>query len=370
MEEESNFKTDYPHKCFMELNAKFWDSDERISKLHQSKCKYLMEELSTEDEEKKKKIEKTILSTTESLKVLVERDLKHYYLIFLKYSFCLSQPLTLRQLKDNFKNKIFPYYIFTLLSKKKEIIFLIIDFLDKTIKVLNKDKIVEIIKQDEITSVSKKNNTSINITFNDKEEIEIFPEFFQQVELIYILIDFFGKIAKSSKKEDGELSLLEDDTYTPKGILLKNHILKEHQNILLSKDKRYAVLGPSQIIIFKDKTMIEIRNVIPLLPFSSQLISDDKEMIITLKYLNRNQSLTFFKQEAYISWKNILKDIFNKKNMEKIEGITYYLIKEKQLNIKIIDLLNDEIKEAQENKNKLNEELENVKQLIIKDKNI
>ena len=364
MEESDSFKTDYPNKCFEELNAKFWDSDLQISKLHQVKCKYLMEGLLKGSEEEKKETEKIILSITESLKTIVERDLKYYYLLYLKFCFCLAQPLTMKQLKDNFKNKIFPYYIFTLLTKKKEINHLIIDFFDKTITILNKDKKLEIILQDKILSVTRKKNTSIEITFNDNEVIEILPEFFQQVELIYTIIDFFTKIGKSSKMEEGELSLLDDDTYRPKGILLKAHILKEHQNILLSKDKRYAVLGTSQIIIFKDKNMSEIRNVIPLLPFSTQLNSDDKEMIINLKYIYRNQSLTFFNQETYLSWKNTLKEIFNKKKVEKIDGITLYRIKEKKLNNKVIDLLTEEINEVFEKKKKLKEELENYKKLI------
>ena len=107
-------------------------------------------------------------------------------------------------------------------------------------------------------------------------------------------------------------------------MLLKAHILKEHQNKLLSKDERYAVLGPSLIIIFKDNTMKEIRNIIPLLTYATQLISDDKELIITFKYFYRDQSLTFFEEKTYLEWKNTLKDIFNKKLVEKIEGITLY----------------------------------------------
>ena len=54
--------------------------------------------------------------------------------------------------------------------------------------------------------------------------------------------------------------------------------------------------------------MKEIRNVIPLLPFATQLISDDKELTITFKYFYRDQSLTFFEENAYFEWKNILKD--------------------------------------------------------------
>ena len=182
---------------------------------------------------------------------------------------------------------------------------------------------------------------------NDKKrEIEIFPEFFQQIDLICTIIDFFAKNGKNENvdSDEGGPSLLGDDTYVPKGILLRCSILKEHQNKLLSKDKRYAVLGSSQIIIFKDETMKEIRNVIPLLPFSAQLIS-------------------------YLEWKNKLKDIFNKKIVEKIDGITYYRIKEKKINNKIIDLLDDTIKEIKEKIKATDEDLEKIKTSIVDNKN-
>ena len=151
----------------------------------------------------------------------------------------------------------------------------------------------------------------------------------------------------------------------PKGILLKAHILKEHQNKLLSKDERYAVLGPSLIIIFKDNTMKEIRNIIPLLTYATQLISDDKELIITFKYFYRDQSLTFFEEKTYLEWKNTLKDIFNKKLVERIEGITLYKIKEKKINSKILDVINNDINEIEDKININNKNFENIKKSII-----
>lgn len=374
MAEPKSLKIDYPYNCFMQVQANFWDSLQKISQHHQIKCKYLMDEMSKGNEEENEQNEKAILWATESLKTIAQRDLRHYYLIYLMYNFCLSQPLTLNQLKKNFNNKIFPYYIFTLLVKKKEIHLLVIDFLEKKITILNKEKKIEQINQDKIKSVLKKMNTSIVIALNDDNntEIEIFPEFFQQIGLIFKIIDFFAKCNKNDKIDNGEkeneLSLLDDDTYTPKGILKQDIILKEHQNKLLTKDKRYAVLGPSQIIIFKDKSMSEIRNVVPLLPFATQLISDDKELIISFKYMYRDQSLTFLNQEDYFEWKKILKDIFNKIKDEKIEGITLYRIKEKKLNSKIMDLIDNEIKETEETITKLNEELEDFKKNVINDK--
>ena len=378
MTDQKSLKLDYSEKSFMLLHTNFWDSLQNISKHHQVICKYLMQEMSKGNEEENKINEKRILTTTQSLKSLVETDYRYYYLLYLKYTFFVSQPLTLNQLKTNFKNKIFPYYLFTILVKKKDINHLIIDFIERKILIYNKDKKIENICQEKIFSVTKKMNTSIIITLNEKEvrsdkkkEIEIFPEFFQQIDLIYNIIDFFAKIDQNKNADNGDdgLSILDDDTYVPKGILLRCSILKEHQNKLLSKDKRYAVLGSSQIIIFKDESMKEIRNVIPLLPFSAQLISDDKEFVLTIKYFCRDQALTFFDENTYLEWKNKLKDIFNKKIMEKIDGITFYRIKEKKLNNKIIDLLDDSIKAIKEQIKTTDEDLERIKTSIVENKN-
>ena len=374
MSESESTKIEYPNKSFKLLNSNFWDSFEKISKHHQIECKYIIEEMSKEKENENKENESKILTITESLKTIVQIDLRHHYLFYLKYCFCLCEPLTINQLKTNFKNNVFPYFLFTLLVRKKEIHFLIIDFFEKKIIIMNKEKIVENMPLVKIKSVSKNGNSSIKITLEGKDlgndyTLEIFPEFFQQINLIYTIIDFFIKYNNNKINEETELKMLDDDTYIPKGILLKTHILKEHQNKLLSKDKRYAVLGSSQIIIFKDNTMKEIRNVIPLLTYSTQLISDDKELIISFKYFYRDQSLTFFDENTYLQWKNTLKDIFNKKITEKIDGITLYQIKEKNINSKILDLLNVEIKEIEEKINKNKEDFENMKKLINNNEN-
>ena len=373
---------DYSSKPFMLLHSNFWDPLQKISKHHQIKCKYLLGDMHKENEEENKKNESKILTITESLKTIVQTDLRHYYFLYLKYNFCLCEPLTINQLKTNFKNKIFPYFLFTLIIKKKEIIHLIIDFFEGKILIMNKDKIIENISQQRLISVSKKSNISIILVLNDKgitngknQEIEIIPELFQQVDLIYTIINFFIKNYKEEKEskidseEKSELSLLDDDIYVPKGMLLKAHILKEHQNKLLSKDKRYAVLGTSLIIIFKDNTMKEIRNIIPLLSYATQLISDDKELIITFRYFYRDQSLTFFEEKTYFEWKNTLKDIFNKKIVEKIEGITFYQIKEKKFNSKIIDVINNKINEIEIKIKKNMENFEITKKSIIDNDN-
>ena len=270
----------------------------------------------------------------------------------MKFNFILAQPNTLGQLKKNFHNKIFPYYLFTLLTKKKEINHMIIDFIDKEIDIYNKSKKLETILKEKIVSLMKENN--------------IIPEFNIQSELIYILISFMMQIGETQKDTEKQIySLLDDDTYIPKGILLKNYIIKTHQKKLLSKDRRYAVLGPSQIIIFKDNSMKEITNVIPLIFFGIQLKTDDKEQKIKFKYFNRKQKIQFLDNNTYEEWKKTLNNIFNKKIEEKIDGIDLYKIKAKYINNQILDEINGEIKSIEEKLLEQSKELDEAKKEII-----
>ena len=372
MSELSIFNFDYILKPFSSLKATFWNSLQQIGKNHQIICSHI---LSDQSEEGKKENNNKILNITESLKILVQSDLRFFYLQFLKFNFILSQPMTMGQLKKNFKNKIFPYYLFTLLSKKKEIHHMIIDLIEKKIHIFNKNQKLETIPKEKILTLMKENNNSIVITLNDnqitndkKKNIEIIPEFNIQSELIYILICFMMQMDETKKDpEIQNLSLLDDDIYIPKGILLKNYILKSHQKKILSKDRRFAVLGPSQIIIFKNNSMKEITNIIPLIFFGTQLKSDDKENILTFKYFNRKQKLEFLDYNTYNEWKSTLKDIFNKKKEEKIDGIFLYKLKEKEKKSKILDEINDEIKDLEEKIKTENKEFEEAKKGILND---
>ena len=292
MSESSIFDYNYTLKPFSLLRVNFWDSLQHIGKNHQIICSHILKNEPNEDN-KKNDDNSYILNITGALKSLIQTDSRYFYFQFLKFNFILAQPNTLGQLKKNFHNKIFPYYLFTLLTKKKEINHMII-------------------------------NNSITIILNEKnnKNIEIIPEFSIQYELIYILISFMMQIGETQKDTEKQIySLLDDDTYIPKGILLKNYIIKTHQKKLLSKDRRYAVLGPSQIIIFKDNSMKEITNVIPLIFFGIQLKTDDKEQKIKFKYFNRKQKIQFLDNNTYEEWKKTLNNIFNKKIVEKIDGI-------------------------------------------------
>lgn len=369
MSELSIFNFNYTSKPFSTLEANFWDSLQQIGKNHQLICSHFLKEQSGEE---KKENNTKILDITENLKTLVQSDLRFFYFQFLKFNFILSQPLTLGQLKKNFQNKIFPYYLFTLLTKKKEFHYMIIDLIEKKISIFNKNQKLETIPKEKILTLMKENNNAIIITLNDnqitnekKKNIEIIPEFNIQSELIYLIISFMMQMGETKKDpEIQNFSLLEDDTYIPKGFLLKNYIFKSHQKKILSKDRRFAVLGPSQIIIFKDKSMKEIRNITPLIHFGTQLKSDDKDHIITLKYFNRKHKMEFLDYNIYSEWKRTLKDIFNKKKEEKIDGITLYKIREKEVNSKILEEINIDIINLEEKIKNENNEFEKAKEAI------
>ena len=365
------FNLEYPVRHFQILHVTFWDNYQKIGQIHHLIYAILMDQNSqlnknknTEEEGPSDETIAKILLITESLKALIEKETRFSYLLYLKYNFYLAQPLTLYQLKNNFKNKIFPYYLFSIITRKKELYILTINFVEKRLKLINKDKLIDLIKKDQIISITKSKNNSIIISKKDKKEIEIIPEILQQFELIFSIINFFYKNNNSEN-----FSLLEDDTYIPKGIILRTDILKEHQMKLLAKDKRFAVLGPTQIIIFKDQSMREIRNVIPLLPFSVQLFFDDKEITIDFKYFSREQSITFYEIDEYMNWKKKLIDIFDKNIVEKIDKYTLAKINSKKVGDKAFTIFDYEINNITSEIDGINEKLEKAKKIIVNEEN-
>ena len=165
MTELNIFHYNYELKPFSTLKTNFWDSLQQIGKNHQIICNHILKELSEDD---KKENNKDILKVTESLKILVQADFRYFYIEFLKFNFILSEPLTVGQLKKNFINKIFPYYLFTLLTKKKKINHMIIDLIEKKIQIYKKDKKLETIRKENIMTLMKENNNTIVITLNSK----------------------------------------------------------------------------------------------------------------------------------------------------------------------------------------------------------
>lgn len=330
----------YQQKHFSILQVTFWDTKETIRKNYESLLKILQENESKPPNERKDyKI--TQDSLKQSYIILTAQKERENYLSFLKYYYFLSEPISLKQLKKNYHNKIFPYYMFTIkIKEKNQICDLTIDFITKKITISHKDKLIQSVISDDIVTVNKKFGTSITIMIknnssNDKnkqksgfKEIEFEPEISQQIDIIYTIISYFAK----SIEDNNFYSLLMNDTYRPCGIILRSKILKGHSSKFLKKDDRFAVLGSSMIIIFKNEDMKDVRNVLPLCPFLMRINFFEKEKTIVLIYPTREQSLSFYVEEHYTMWTTTLKEIFIsriKSKMDTIELLEVNKMKEK-----------------------------------------
>mgnify|MGYP002869751401 CR=1 FL=1 len=371
-----NFSEMYQQKHFSILQVTYWDTKEIIRKNYESLQKILQENESKPSNERK-----DYKITQESLKqsyiILTAQKERENYLSFLKYYYFLSQPISLKQLKKNYYNKIFPYYMFTIKIKEKtQICDLVIDFITKKMSISHKDKIIQSVISDDIITVNKKFGTSIilmtkNNSSNDKnkqksefKEIEFEPEISQQIDIIYTIISYFAK----SIEDNNFYSLLLNDTYRPCGIILRSKILKGHSSKFLKKDDRYAVLGSSMIIIFKNEDMKDVRNVLPLYPFLMRINFFEKEKTIVLIYPTREQSLSFYDEEHYTMWTTTLKEIFIsriKSKMETVELLEVNKMKEKG---KIIKEIGVEIECIQEEIKIVKDKIDNFTKKIQGDK--
>ena len=370
----------YQYKPFSLLQVTFWDTNETISKHYEALLKTLKEKNSKYQEGKKKKNQITPELLTLSYKLLIDPKQREDYLTFLKQYYILAEPLSLQQLKNNYYNNIFPFYISTIkIKEKQQMCDLTIDFIKKQITITYKEKLIHLIKSDQIIIVNKILGTSISIMLknvsneiekkskekikNNSEfkQIELEPELTQQIDIIYTLISYLAQ-----KIEDNNFyKLLENDTYLPCGIILKAKILKGHQTKFLGKDDRYAVLGPNMAIIYKDEKMIDIRNIMPLFPFLMRVNFVKKDKTIIFKYPNREQSLSFYNEEHYIMWMTTLKEIFMRRinsKMDKMELLEVNEMKHKENIVKEIDIeiqcVQEEIKIIKNKLDKFKEKIE------------
>ena len=370
----------YQYKLFNLLQVTYWDNNETITKHYEALLKILQEKKPKfQEDEITNPITPELLKM--SYKLLTDPKKREEYLYFLKYYYILAEPLSLQQLKKNYYNKIFPYYIFTIKIKERtQICNLTIDFIKKIITITHKDKIHHLIKSEDIITVNKKFGTSITImvknSLNEKEkkakeknknksefkQIELEPELSQQTDIIYTIISYLAQ-----KIEDyNYYKLLENDAYLPCGLILKAKILKGHQSKILGKDNRYAILGPNMIIIFKDEKMTDIRNVLPLFPFLMRVNFIEKDKKIVFKYPNREQNLSFHDQEHFIMWMTTLKEIFMRRIISKMDKMEFLEVNEMKQKENIIKEIGIEISCVQEEinaiKNKLNKNNEKIKE--------
>lgn len=374
MEDVKNLKKfhekNYTVKHFSRLQSTFWDSSETI-KQNYEKLKKIIEENNIKPEQDGSDIQITSESLKESYDFLINQEQRQNYLSFLKYYYFLSEPITLNQLKKNYYNKLFPFYLFTIkIKQKQQISTLIIDFIQKKLTITYKEKEFNSISSDDIITVNKKFGTTIIIMVkkaNDKNnksqtlEITFEPEILQQIELIYTLISYLAK----SIQDNNFYELLEDDNYRPCGIILRTRIVKDHRVKMYGKDDRYAVLGPSMIIIYKNEEMNDIRNILPLFPFFMRVSFVDKERKIIFKYPTREQGLSFFDNEHYSIWTSTLKEIFNKRIKSRMDTVESFQASENKEKEKIIKEIGVEILCTQEEINSLKNRLETIKNKFI-----
>lgn len=378
MEDVKNLKKfnekNYTIKHFSRLQSTFWDSSETI-KQNYEKLKKIIEENNIQPEQDGVDFQITSESLKESYDFLMNQEQRQNYLSFLKYYYFLSEPITLNQLKKNYFNKLFPFYLFTIkIKQKQQISTLIIDFIEKKLTITYKDKEYNSILSDDIITVNKKFGTTIIIMVkkvNEKNnksqtlEVTFEPEILQQIDLIYTLICYLAK----SIQDNNFYELLEDDNYRPCGIILRTRIVKDHRVKMYGKDDRYAVLGPSMIIIFKNEEMKDIRNILPLFPFFMRISFVEKERKIIFKYPTREQGLSFFDNEHYSVWVSTLKEIFNKRIKTRMDTVESFQASENKEKEKIIKEIGVEILCTQEEINTLKNKLETIKNKFTNNNN-
>ena len=377
-ENTKQYSEKYKINHFSVLQSTFWDSQEKIKQNYDALMK-IIEENNKKPEEERKKLAITAESLKESYTFLTQEQERQNYLSFLKYYYFLSEPLSLHQLKKNFNNKLFPFYIFTIkIKEKQQISTLIIDFVQKKLYIIYKEKEFHVIKSDNIITVSKKFGTTIIIMSKNEQydkkknkpkdefkEITFEPEINQQIDIIYTIISYFAK----SIDDNNFYDLLVDDSYRPFGIILRTKIIKDHRVKVFGKDDRYALLGSSMIIIYKNEEMKDIRNVLPLYPFFMRINFIEKERKIIFKYPTREQALSFYDKEHYSIWCNTLKDIINKRIVSKMGTLEYFQANENKEKEKIIKEIEVETLYAQEEINELKKKVENVKKKFVNDHN-
>lgn len=352
------FNENHTIKYFCTLHSNFWNGDNIITKNYN---------------ELKAKSSSNQETIKQAYKILGDQQLKEDYLTFLFYNYILSQPFSFNQLRTHFNQKIFPFYLFSVLKKGK-IYILTIDFIKmrlniqhkyKTFKTIPAEEIIFITKRDDSIYINNLPQTNIKPSISSTNSVSslgsssansvvITPEIKEQLDLIYSLIFYLLKLrekiklAQSSDKDvkesspnteknslkevpdpDAEnqkacqkylesLDILRDDSYIPSGLILKATVLKLHLK-LMGKGKRFIVLGSSQMLIFKDEMMSKLCSVIPIIPYHIIFNFNDETLTVKFILLSRSVIIMFNNIDEYTIWKSTLLDIAENKVIDKIE---------------------------------------------------
>jgi len=322
---------DIDHHYFEELESSFWDSENIMTKKYKVKKEKVKED---------KSFEFDIESIENAYKILLNSKTRQKYCKFLMYQYTLSQPINMNLLIEKYYSIIYPYYLFLLKSEKEDNKYIILDNINFSVNLYEKNGLKNSFEVDTIEDLKLKSNENclkIKIIKN-KNEIVLTPQIEEHLYLMYALIIFMSIIKKkkdnwkkdqskvneinqnlvketiktifdnnknmNQKINDFKLLILSNDSFIPKGIKYKTYVEDKNSSI----QNKYLIIGNSYIYFFKDEEMKDILNIIPLIPGTTMFEFNEKEKNIKITLGSKEYNLFFNEAESY---NNILKVVMN-----------------------------------------------------------
>ena len=322
---------DIDHHYFEELESSFWDSENIMTKKYKAKKEKVKED---------KSLEFDIKSIENAYKILLNSKTRQKYCKFLMYQYTLSQPINMNLLIEKYYSIIYPYYLFLLKSEKEDNKYIILDNINFSVNIYEKNGLKNSFEVDTIEDLKLKSNENclkIKIIKN-KNEIVLTPQIEEHLYLMYALIIFMSIIKKkkdnwkkdqskvneinqnlvketiktifdnnknmNQKINDFKLLILSNDSFIPKGIKYKTYVEDKNSSI----QNKYLIIGNSYIYFFKDEEMKDILNIIPLIPGTTMFEFNEKEKNIKITLGSKEYNLFFNEAESY---NNILKVVMN-----------------------------------------------------------
>ena len=322
---------DIDHHYFEELESSFWDSENIMTKKYKAKKEKVKED---------KSFEFDIESIENAYKILLNSKTRQKYCKFLMYQYTLSQPINMNLLIEKYYSIIYPYYLFLLKSEKEDNKYIILDNINFSVNLYEKNGLKNSFEVDTIEDLKLKSNENclkIKIIKN-KNEIVLTPQIEEHLYLMYALIIFMSIIKKkkdnwkkdqskvneinqnlvketiktifdnnknmNQKINDFKLLILSNDSFIPKGIKYKTYVEDKNSSI----QNKYLIIGNSYIYFFKDEEMKDILNIIPLIPGTTMFEFNEKEKNIKITLGSKEYNLFFNEAESY---NNILKVVMN-----------------------------------------------------------
>ena len=322
---------DIDHHYFEELESSFWDSENIMTKKYKAKKEKVKED---------KSFEFDIESIENAYKIVLNSKTRQKYCKFLMYQYTLSQPINMNLLIEKYYSIIYPYYLFLLKSEKEDNKYIVLDNINFSVNIYEKNGLKNSFEVDTIEDLKLKSNENclrIKIIKN-KNEIVLTPQIEEHLYLMYALIIFMSIIKKkkdnwkkdqskvneinqnlvketiktifdnnknmNQKINDFKLLILSNDSFIPKGIKYKTYVEDKNSSI----QNKYLIIGNSYIYFFKDEEMKDILNIIPLIPGTTMFEFNEKEKNIKITLGSKEYNLFFNEAESY---NNILKVVMN-----------------------------------------------------------